>query len=235
MMKNGTAHPTRFWAEEFITPHQMFTAAGFEVHLATPGGVTPTVDPLSLSLGYNNNDQGSVDAQLAYLTQMEGALGTTVKLADADSAAYDVVFVVGGHGPMQDLAIDPTIGTFLASLLDNPTKIVAAVCYGPASFLSAHRADGTWLFTGRELIGSRASSRSPQESPPTRCSGSSRSWPKPRWRLTCQPPSSGSRIPARTSLAVLSQWSAAPIRATTGCPFTISVPFKGTVAQGILL
>ena len=152
-MKNGTPHPTGFWAEEFINPHQKFTAAGLEVHIATPGGVTPTVDPLSLSLGYNGNDQGTVDAQVAYLKQLEGVLNTTVHLEDANPASYDVVFVVGGHGPMQDLAVHPTIGDFLAAMLDNPNKIVAAVCHGPASFLTAHRADGTWLFKGRELTG----------------------------------------------------------------------------------
>ena len=150
-MKDGTAHPTGFWAEELVTPHQKFTAAGLEVHIATPGGVTPTVDPLSLSLANNNNDQRAVDAQRAYLKQLEGTLSTTIKLVDANPASYDVVFVVGGHGPMQDLAVDPYIGNFLAAMLDNPNKIVAAVCHGPASFLSAHRADGTWLFKGREL------------------------------------------------------------------------------------
>jgi len=113
-MKDGTPHPTGFWAVEFTTAHQKFTAAGLEVHIATPGGVTPTVDPLSLSLGYNNNDQSNVDAQLAYLKQLEGVLSTTVRLEDADPASYDVVFVVGCHGPMQDLAVDPHIGDFLA-------------------------------------------------------------------------------------------------------------------------
>lgn len=152
-MKDGTPHPTGFWAEEFITPHQKFTAAGLDVHIATPGGVTPTVDPLSLSLGYNNNDQGTVEAQRAYLKQLEGVLSTTVTLEDADPTSYDVIFIVGGHGPMQDLAVDPHIGNLLAAMLDNPDKVVAAVCHGPASFLSAHRADGTWLFKGRELTG----------------------------------------------------------------------------------
>lgn len=150
-MKNGTPHPTGFWAVEFTEAHQKFTAAGLEVHIATPGGVTPTVDPLSLSLGYNNNDQSSVDAQLAYIKQLEGVLSTTIKLQDADPTSYDVVFIVGGHGPMQDLAVDPHIGDFLAAMLDNPNKIVSAVCHGSASFLSAHRADGTWLFKNREL------------------------------------------------------------------------------------
>jgi putative intracellular protease/amidase len=66
-------------------------------------------------------------------------------------ADFDVVFVVGGHGPMQDLAVDPDIGGLLGAMLDDPNKIVAAVCHGPAGFLSAHRQDGTWLFKSRKL------------------------------------------------------------------------------------
>jgi len=61
------------------------------------------------------------------------------------------LFVVGGHGPMQDLAVHPTISDLLAANLDDATKIVGAVCHGPAAFLPAHRADGTWLFAGRRL------------------------------------------------------------------------------------
>jgi putative intracellular protease/amidase len=152
-MKNGYPHPTGFWAEEFIAPHKKFTAAGLEVHIATPGGVTPTVDPLSLSLAYNNNDQSNVDAQKAYLKQLEEALNSTLKLEEADPASYDVVFLVGGHGPMQDTAVHPTIGDLLVAMLNNPNKIVAAVCHGPAGFLSAHQSDGTWLFKDRQLTG----------------------------------------------------------------------------------
>ena len=68
---------------------------------------------------------------------LEEVLSTPIKLADVDPASYDVIFVVGGHGPMQDLAVDPNIGDILAAMLDNPSKIVASVCHGPASFLSA--------------------------------------------------------------------------------------------------
>lgn len=150
-MKNGTPHPTGFWAEEFIKPHKIFSAAGLNVSVATPGGVTPTVDPLSLSLGYNNNDAGDVAGQQEYLRQQEATLAATVELEDVRAGSYDVVFIVGGHGPMQDLAVHPSFGDFLAVMLDDPAKIVASVCHGPASFLSAHRADGTWLFRGRKL------------------------------------------------------------------------------------
>ena len=152
-MKNGTAHPTGFWAEEFIKPHKVFTNAGLKVTIATPGGVTPTVDALSLSLSLNDNDAGNVAGQKAYLKQMEAVLASTVTLEDVLAGSYDAVFVVGGHGPMQDLAVHPSFGDFLAVMLDAPDKIVAAVCHGPASFLPAHRADGTWLFKGRGLTG----------------------------------------------------------------------------------
>jgi len=37
-LKDGTRHPTGFWVEEFVKPHQMFIEAGFEVDVATPAG-----------------------------------------------------------------------------------------------------------------------------------------------------------------------------------------------------
>ena len=65
-MKNAQPHPTGFWSEEFVTPHRKFTEAGFKVTVASPGGVTPTVDPLSFNLAYNNNDESKVRQQQDY-------------------------------------------------------------------------------------------------------------------------------------------------------------------------
>ncbi|MBV9310388.1 MAG: type 1 glutamine amidotransferase domain-containing protein [Solirubrobacterales bacterium] len=152
-MKDGTPHPTGFWLEEFVRPHKTFTEAGFDVSIATPQGRTPTVDPLSLDLSYNHNDQSEVDSLKAYLDALTAELSNTLVLGDVDPADYDVMFVVGGHGPMQDLAVDPDIGALMGSILDDDTKVLAAVCHGPASFLSAHDADGKWLFKGRRLTG----------------------------------------------------------------------------------
>ena len=152
-MKDGTPHPTGFWAEEFVKPHQTFTAAGFDVTVSTPLGRTPTADPLSFNLGYNNNDRSVVDSFKQYLDALRDRLENTTPIADLDPGALDVVFVVGGHGPMQDLAVDPDISALFNAILDDPSKILAAVCHGPTSFLSAHRPDGTWLFRDRRLTG----------------------------------------------------------------------------------
>ena len=54
---------------------------------------------------------------------------------------------------MQDLAVDPDIGKILSAILASDTKVLAAVCHGPASFLSAFDANGEWLFKGRKLTG----------------------------------------------------------------------------------
>ena len=49
-LNDGTSHPTGYWAEELAQPHQIFTTAGWDTTIATPGGVAPTVDRLSLGL-----------------------------------------------------------------------------------------------------------------------------------------------------------------------------------------
>ena len=64
-----------------------------------------------------------------------------MKLEDIAAGSYDVIYVVGGHGPMQDLAVHPTLGDLLVANLDDPRKFVGGVCHGPAAFISAHRAD----------------------------------------------------------------------------------------------
>lgn len=152
-MKDGTPHPTGYWVREFMEAYQVFTDAGLDVDVATPGGVSAEPDPLSWDFGYNNNDQDFIDSQQAFLKTLSDVLAKPVKLEDAAPGQYDVLFVVGGHGPMQDLAVHPTLGELYAANLDDPAKTVGGVCHGPASFLPAHRADGTWLFKGRKLTG----------------------------------------------------------------------------------
>ncbi|MFJ7217396.1 hypothetical protein [Amycolatopsis sp. NPDC098790] len=52
---------------------------------------------------------------------------------------------------MQDLAVNEDVARVLAALLPDDSKVVASLCHGPAAFMSAGTADGTWLFKGRKL------------------------------------------------------------------------------------
>ena len=150
-MKDGTPHRTGYWAREFMEAYNVFTGGGLDVDVATPGGVSAQVDELSYALPYNDNDASFVARQKTFLKDLDAILSAPVKLEDVAPGHNDVVFLIGGHGPMQDLAVHPSIGDVLVATLDDSAKFVGGVCHGPAGFLSAHRADGTWLFKGRKL------------------------------------------------------------------------------------
>src|ERR1700761_7403179 len=136
-LKDGTQHPTGYWAGEFIHPHQVFSAAGYDITIATPGGVTPTVDEVSLRLDLNDNDQAVVDGQRAYLASLGTALTEPARLEDINPDDYDAVYVSGGHGPMEDLADNPVIGEVFQALYPNKDKVVAAGCHGVGALLPA--------------------------------------------------------------------------------------------------
>ena len=76
-----------------------------------------------------------------------------MRVEDIEPDPFDVIFPVGGHGPMQDMAVHPTLGLVPVAMLDNLRKIVAAVCHSPAGLLTASRADGTWACRDRQLTG----------------------------------------------------------------------------------
>ncbi|WP_446039082.1 type 1 glutamine amidotransferase domain-containing protein [Streptomyces sp. SID1121] len=152
-LKDGSKHPTGFWASEFIDPHIVFSQAGYDITIATPGGIAPTVDEFSLALPMNNNDQSSIDDQRSYLAALGTKLTQPVRLEDVEANDYDAVYVSGGHGPMEDLAGNKKIGEVFTTLLSGRDKVAAAVCHGVGALLPAHNQDGTWPFAGRKITG----------------------------------------------------------------------------------
>ncbi|MDN7739068.1 MULTISPECIES: type 1 glutamine amidotransferase domain-containing protein [Burkholderia] len=150
--KDGSQRPTGFWAEEFVAPHQALTAAGCAITVATPGGKPAVVDALSLSIEVNHGDAAKVAELTAYLDTQADTLRAPRPLAKIELGGFDAVFVPGGHGPMQDLAVDADTGRLLAAAIADPGKLVAAVCHGQAALLAAGDATA-WAFRGRRLTG----------------------------------------------------------------------------------
>ncbi|MFD7308011.1 type 1 glutamine amidotransferase domain-containing protein [Promicromonospora sp. NPDC059942] len=148
-LADGTEHPTGYWAEEVAASHRVLTAAGAQVDVATPGGVAPTVDAVSL------DERGGVPAAdaaefRAYLDGIAGQLAHPLTLADVRGDDYDAIYVPGGHAPMADLAHDADLGRLLLAANDRGTT-VGALCHGVAALLSAQEPDGTFAYAGRAL------------------------------------------------------------------------------------
>jgi putative intracellular protease/amidase len=149
-LTDGTTHPTGVWAEEFVVPYTTFADAGWEIVIATPGAKAPTVDRLSLGIA------GGLPAKTrqlqAKLDELAPVLARPANLSDVDPDAFDLVFYPGGHGPMEDLAVDETSGALLTHRLASG-KPLALLCHAPAAILAATQPDGSSSFAGYRLTG----------------------------------------------------------------------------------
>lgn len=149
-LNDGTVHPSGYWAEEVARPHQIFTEAGWEITVATPGGKAPTLD--QLSLGISGGMPWKRREVKSYLDSIANVLAHPVALDTVNADAYDVVFYPGGHGPMEDLAYDPVSGALLAHRLESGQPL-ALLCHAPAAILAASGPDGLSPFAGRRMTG----------------------------------------------------------------------------------
>ncbi|MFJ9565119.1 type 1 glutamine amidotransferase domain-containing protein [Streptomyces fuscichromogenes] len=147
-LADGTQHPTGFWADEAVVPYEAFKSAGHEITVATPGGAVSPVDPASLSAGANDGEENAAGVRAV----VEGAaeFRNPVALTDVRLADFDAVYVPGGHGPMEDLAVNADSGRLLTLAVERGLP-VGVVCHGPAALLAAVKDDGTNAFAGYRI------------------------------------------------------------------------------------
>ncbi|MFF7451447.1 MULTISPECIES: DJ-1/PfpI family protein [unclassified Streptomyces] len=147
-LADGTKHPTGFWAEEAVAPYEAFKAAGHEITVATPGGVVPVVDQGSLAAEVNGGQENAdrIAGVLAAATELR----QPIRLEDVNLDDYAAVFYPGGHGPMEDLAVDAASGELLTRALESG-KPLGVVCHAPAALLAAVDADGGNSFAGYRI------------------------------------------------------------------------------------
>ena len=151
-LADDTRHPTGVWAEEFLEPYRIFTEAGWKVDIATPAGVAPTFDTVSLS------DSGAGSAERANdfrsrITALDAVLKNPEKVDAVAIADYDVLFYPGGHGPMEDLAVDADSGQLIVDAVKSNTTL-GVLCHAPAALLAANdKSTGDWVLKGRRMTG----------------------------------------------------------------------------------
>jgi putative intracellular protease/amidase len=146
-LKDGTRHATGYWAEEFAAPYQALTEAGHQIVVATPRGVVPTVDMMSLRPEMAGGAQIALDLEAIIRAAEE--MRRPIRLANARLEDYDAVYCPGGHGPMEDLCVDADAGRLLTAALASG-KPLAIVCHAPAAML-ATRIRGVSPFAGYRI------------------------------------------------------------------------------------
>lgn len=131
-LSDDSRHPTGVWAEDFISPHDVFTEAGWEITVATPGGRPAVIDPASLGTagGLFPRTRGFRDS----VDRLSPLLRKPLNLYGLDLADHDLVFYPGGYGSMEDLAQDAVAGAMLSERVATGGP-VAFSCHGAAAAL----------------------------------------------------------------------------------------------------
>jgi putative intracellular protease/amidase len=138
---------TGIWLEELAVPYYRFVDAGVAVEIASPRGGAAPLEPKSLGSQVRNDP--AVDRFLADPVAQQ-RVAATLPLAAVDAAAFDAVFLPGGHGTMWDLPVDAGVQRAVEQA-EAAGRVIAAVCHGPAGLVTARRADGEPLVAGKRV------------------------------------------------------------------------------------
>lgn len=143
-----TGESTGFWLEELAAPYYVFEEAGAEITLASPRGGQPPLDPKS------EEPENQTDSTRRFRADPEATrrLASTRTLVELSASDYDAVFYPGGHGPLWDLARDPTSIALLEAFAQQG-KPIAAVCHAPAALIEVRTPAGDYLVKGRRVTG----------------------------------------------------------------------------------
>ena len=116
---------------EVSVPWKLLREAGHDVVFATEAGSAPACDPL-LVTGVVFGKLGASEEPIAFYRELErsGALAAPKRWSECTPAAFDALFLAGGHAPgmRQYLGSEPvqrlTAGFFATQ------KPIAAICHG---------------------------------------------------------------------------------------------------------
>ena len=149
-LKDGHRHPTGYWAEEFVAPYTVFTEAGHKVTVATPRGVVPVTDTMSLEPRMAGGEENALREEA--VIEKADELRNPISLKAVRLEDYDAVYYPGGHGPMEDLSVDPDSGSLLRKALASG-KPLAIVGHAPAALLATRDANGSTPFANYRVTG----------------------------------------------------------------------------------
>lgn len=136
-------NPTGLWLGELAEPWYVFTEAGYELTLASPGGGAIPIDAGSMGGDFFTADSKKFMHDAAAV----GALCHSAKLSEVDLGSFDAMFICGGHG----CCVDGAQMKSAIETLYNAGKLVCADCHGPYGLIDCVKADGTPLVAGHEV------------------------------------------------------------------------------------
>lgn len=129
--------------DEYAMAYQLLSPQ-VQLELASPNGGKVESDEYNKTKPYNA-------AVLANPEAMQW-LASSKKITEVKAEDYQAVLVLGGKGPMFDLAGHQPLQQLLADMVVQQ-KVIAAVCHGPAALLHVKNKDGSLFLQGKKVAG----------------------------------------------------------------------------------
>jgi putative intracellular protease/amidase len=129
-----------FDVTEVAVPWKLLVEAGHDVMFATEAGATPACDPLLIT-GVVFGKLGARPEPIAFYRELEQAAAFRAprRWSECEPAAFDALFLAGGHAPgMRQYLGGEAVHRLAAAFFATP-KPIAAICHG---VLVAARAKG---------------------------------------------------------------------------------------------
>lgn len=145
---------TGLWLSELTHFYDVAEEAGYQIDIASPSGGMVPIDPESLiiselahTLGLARSPSKRYEDR-AFMNRLRN----TPKVSEMDAAAYDAIYMTGGHGVMFDFPGSSALAELIARF-HSLNKIVSAVCHGPAALVEVKLGNGEHLITGKAVTG----------------------------------------------------------------------------------
>lgn len=142
----NTGKKTGWYLPEMAHPYHVFKKAGFSMTLVSPKGGKAPLDPSSLEAF----KEDPVCKEFLADSEAMKAVDNTIALEAVDPTKFDVVFCVGGHGPMFDLPDNKTLEKAVTTIYEKG-GIASAVCHGPAGIVNTKLSNGEYLVKGKKV------------------------------------------------------------------------------------
>lgn len=144
----NTDEKTGFHYSELADPYYILQDHGVDVDLASIAGGEPPADPASLE-----KNQDDIPESVRRFINDDAAMAKLKSTKAIDSVQmenYAGIYMPGGHGTMWDFPESKGLKKAIEEAW-NSQKLVAAVCHGPAAFISAVDKDGKPIVQNRRV------------------------------------------------------------------------------------
>jgi putative intracellular protease/amidase len=146
ILPNGA--PTGFWLEELAAPYLRFTAAGYQVDIASVPGGAVNHDPSSEQEAFVTEDGRALLADASIWAKLQ----KTLSVASVNVADYAAVFLVGGVPAAFDFDAKPALNNLLNTFIERG-KVVSAVCHGVIGLTTLRTKKGVLAAEGHPMTG----------------------------------------------------------------------------------